>query len=238
MGVWGAGLYSGDFARDLRSAIAAISRLPFGGDRLVEILCEMEPTAANHPDDEEHTTFWLVVADQLEKRGIISDLARGSALRIIDQGSDIATLARLGMVPSGLKKRQEVLAELRGRLTAPASKPRRPTLNKPQAFLMEIGDIFVYPSSGGRCINSYFTSKERMTGWKQDGWNAALIVDRGLAFDFLAWYRPVTAAAASVEKPSLAALLSTPRWILRRPGTCSAVHFETDGTGKDRQAGG
>ena len=67
---------------------------------------------------------------------------------------------------------------------------------------MEIGDIFVYPSSRGQCVNSYITSKERMTGWKQDGWNAALIVDRGRACDFLAWYRPVTAAAASVEKPS------------------------------------
>jgi hypothetical protein len=64
MGTWGAGLYSGDLAMDLRSTIGAVTRLPFEGDRLVEILCEAEPGAANNPEDEEHTVFWLVVADQ------------------------------------------------------------------------------------------------------------------------------------------------------------------------------
>ena len=36
MGVFGTGLYSGDFAMDLRSAIKAVSRLPFEPGRLVE----------------------------------------------------------------------------------------------------------------------------------------------------------------------------------------------------------
>jgi hypothetical protein len=39
--------------------------------------------AANNQDAEEHTTFWLVVADQLGKRGIVCDLARDKAVRII-----------------------------------------------------------------------------------------------------------------------------------------------------------
>jgi hypothetical protein len=47
MGAWGTGLYSGDFAMDLRGTIAAISRLPFDGDRLAEILCESEPGPAS-----------------------------------------------------------------------------------------------------------------------------------------------------------------------------------------------
>ena len=37
--------------------ISAVVRLPFDPDRLVEILCEAEPAAANNPTDEEHTTF-------------------------------------------------------------------------------------------------------------------------------------------------------------------------------------
>ena len=68
MGLWGTGLYSSDFAMDLRSTVGAVARLPFDGDRLVEILSETEPTAAGNPDDEQHTTFWLVVADQFAKR--------------------------------------------------------------------------------------------------------------------------------------------------------------------------
>jgi hypothetical protein len=72
MGVWGTGLYSGDFAMDLRSTVGAVVRLPFDTDRLVDILCETEPAAANDPGNEEHTTFWLVLADQFAKRGIAS----------------------------------------------------------------------------------------------------------------------------------------------------------------------
>ena len=63
MGVWGAGLYSGDFAMDLRPGARAVTRLPFDGDRLLELACSLEPEAAKNPEDEDHTTFWLVGAD-------------------------------------------------------------------------------------------------------------------------------------------------------------------------------
>ena len=97
MGVWGTGLYSGDFAMDLRNTIAAVAHLPFDTDKLVDILCETDPAAANNPDDPDHTTFWLVVADQFAKRGIVCDRARDKAVTIIDTGSDIAMLGKLGM---------------------------------------------------------------------------------------------------------------------------------------------
>ena len=83
MGVWGTALYSGDFAMDLRTTISAVARLSFDPDRLVEILCETEPAAAHNPTDEEHTTFWLVLADQFAKRGIVSDRTLEKALEII-----------------------------------------------------------------------------------------------------------------------------------------------------------
>ena len=44
MGVFGTGLYSGDFAMDLRSAISAVVRVPYDSDKLADILCESEPT--------------------------------------------------------------------------------------------------------------------------------------------------------------------------------------------------
>jgi len=57
MGVWGDGLYSGDFAMDLRSTIGEVTRLPFDGDRLLQILCGIEPGAANDQKDTDHSIF-------------------------------------------------------------------------------------------------------------------------------------------------------------------------------------
>jgi hypothetical protein len=79
VGVWGTGLYSGDFALDLRSTVSAVARLPFDGDKLVDILCGTEPRAAKNSDDEEHATFWLVVADKFAKRSITCARARDKA---------------------------------------------------------------------------------------------------------------------------------------------------------------
>ena len=64
MGFFGTGLYSGDFALDLRSTIGAVARLPFDDDKLLNILCETQPGIAGDPNDPDHTVLWLVVADQ------------------------------------------------------------------------------------------------------------------------------------------------------------------------------
>jgi hypothetical protein len=234
MGVWGVGLYSGDFAQDLRGSIRAVARLPFDNDRLMDILCETEPTAANNPDDEDHTTFWLVLADQFSKRGIACERVRDKAIAIIDGGNDLAMLEKLGMDSPGLKKRQKMLDELRLRLAAPVGARSGSVLKKPQAHLMDIGDVLVYPTCGGRCINPYFASKDEQTywgdkgsmPWKQDSWGALVIVDRGRAFDFLSWYRPLKISMAMEQKPTIAVLRGELLWKLPLAGTCSAVHFK------------
>lgn len=233
MGVFGSGLYSGDFAMDLRSAISAVVRLPFDTDQLVDILCESESAVANQPDDEDHSTFWLVVADQFAKRSMVCDRVRDKALAIIDSGADVAMLRKRQMNPSDLRKRQKVLEELRERITAPPVNRRpRPVLKKPQALLMDIGDVLVYPTFGGRCRNAYAASKEldRMgtmaPAWTQDGWSAMVVVDHGRAFDFLAWYRPLIISEAMVRKPTLEELRAEMLWRLASAGTCSPVHFK------------
>jgi hypothetical protein len=227
MGVWSTGLYSGDFALDLRSTIRAVSRLPYDGDKLAEILCETEPAAANNPEDEDHSTFWLVAADQFAKRGILSNRARGAALKIIDSGSDIAMLGKLGMDPAGLRKRGKVLEDVRARITAPLRGKPRSVLKKPQPYLMNAGDVLSFPTCEGHCINPYFASKERDGSWKgQDGWSAAVIVDRGRAFEFLTWYRPLVSPSATHDKPAFEELQSERMWKIERPGTCSASHFK------------
>ena len=118
MGVWATGLYAGDFALDLRSTIGAVAKLPFDSDRLLEILCESESAAANREDDADHTTFWLVVADQFSKRGIENKRAREMALSIIESNRDLAMLKKLGMQSADLRKRRRCWTKC-GRASSP-----------------------------------------------------------------------------------------------------------------------
>jgi hypothetical protein len=53
-----------------------------------------------------------------------------------------------------------------------------------------------------------------------------VIVDRGRAFDFLSWYRPLKISMALDQKPIIAELRGELLWKLQSAGTCSAVHFK------------
>jgi hypothetical protein len=236
VGVWATGLYAGDFALDLRSMIGAVAKLPFESERMLSVLCEAEPAAANREDDPDHTTFWLVVADQFAKRGIENKRVRETALMIIDSNSDLTMLERLGMRAEDLRKRSKVLKQVRDRIVAPTLrvKPRK-VMSKPQQLLMNCGDVFVYPTFRGRCRNPYFVdpNKDKMgtasMPWQLDSWAAMVIIDAGLAFDFLAWYRPLILLSAMKEKPDFATLQKDMIWRLALPGTCPPSHFKRMG---------
>ncbi|MBV8839042.1 MAG: hypothetical protein JO000_21115 [Alphaproteobacteria bacterium] len=145
MGTWGAGLYSDDMALDLRSTIGALVRLPFDEPRIVEILCEGEEKAANDPQDEDHTTFWLVLADQFAKRGLMSSRVRDKALDIIDSERDLAMLAARGMTGAALRKRSATLQKLRAALFVSPRPARRATLKAPLPYTLEVGKLYACP---------------------------------------------------------------------------------------------
>ena len=65
---------------------------------------------ADDAADEDHSIFWLVVADQFAKRGIDCPAARDRALALIADGSDLKTMESLGMDPKGLAKRRAMLS--------------------------------------------------------------------------------------------------------------------------------
>lgn len=226
-------MYSGDFAMDLRSTIRAVARLPFEPDQLTQILCDAESSAALNSEDEDHTTFWLVVADQFARRGIASARARETALRIIDSGQDLEMQARLGQTATGLEKRRRILADVRDRVSGAPSQPKpRPTLRKPQPFLMEVGDALIYPTCGGACWNPYTSRPDQLKiygphggePWRQDGWGAMVIVERGRAFGFFTWYRPLVIRIGTTQKPDLETVRGGD-WHLEQPGTCSPTHL-------------
>jgi hypothetical protein len=160
LGAWGTGLYSSDFALDLRPTIAAIARLPFDAHAILEILRKTEQQAADKPRNEEHTTFWLVIADQFQKKGLECKEVTRKAISLVDSGADEARLQELGMPPAELRKRTAKLAVLRERLESETASVRRKTLKKPQSLVMAIGDVLVYPTAQGASFNPYFRPVE------------------------------------------------------------------------------
>src|SRR3974390_3237001 len=100
-------------------------------------------------------------------------------------------------------------------------------MKAPQKLLLDLGEVFTYPICKGAPINPYAVGKEWewVKAWKQDGWGAFVCVERGLEFDFLAWYRPLVITEPLSAEPALAELFKPYMWLLRRPGTLTARHY-------------
>lgn len=239
MGSWGPGLYSDDYAADLRTTVATLCRLPLSGAEVVAMLKELEQDTAVAPDDEDYTTFWLVVADQLHRRGIASP-ATERAIAIIDDGSNIAALAEREMAATDLRKREAVLGALRTTLTSPPPVKERRTLKAPQPLLVQPGDVFTFPiDQYGNVSNPYLVDH---ASFDPVGWGCCLIVAAGHALNYLAWYqiasnvdqrerRPELADALAILNPHHSGLGTLTRTHLRRMnfgllGTVEPPHVE------------
>jgi hypothetical protein len=229
MGTWGPGLYSGDIASDLRTMIGAVLKLPFDDEQVVDVLCDREPQVANDTTNEDHTVFWLVLADQFEKRGVASARVREKAIAIIDNDTDLAMLEKLGLKGADLRKRARALAALRARLVAAPTESRpRVTLKAPQAYVLELGTLYACPTKGSAAINpSRGRSNFDGSPWIPDGFRQFIILDRGRAFDYLAWYQPIVTIATVTRAPSLKDARSDLWWQIETPKTCSPKHFKT-----------
>jgi len=246
MGAWGPGLYANDFASDLKGTVGVLVRLPLPAERLLEMLVETAPAQANNPDDEEHTTFWLVAADQFTRKGVDCLAAREKALSLIASGADLAAMATLEMDEKSLKKRAAMLEALRRELSTPMGSRPRKVLKTPEKLLFEVGEALAYPvGTNPRQLSGLAgppnpwardpidpygagskTLKDRpyYGAWRQDGWGAMVIAERGHLFDYLAWYRPMVINRPLVDEPALADLLAARDWLLRKPGVLTARH--------------
>ena len=228
MGAWGVGLYSSDMAADMRATIKSVLRLPFDENRVVEILRECESRAADDPNDEDHTIFWLVLADQFEKRRVAHAATREKAIAIIDRGDDLAMMEKLGMKPADLRKRGAKLAELRARLAAApqVSKPRS-TVKAPQPLVLEVGVLYACPVQRSSCLTPYLRDNYYAEiPWVPDGWRQFVILDQGRAFDYLAWHQPLVCKKPVKQKPRLFDAGDDLWWELDSPKTCPQRYFD------------
>ena len=67
MGAWGGALYRSDFALDLKATIKGVLRAPLDEDA---ILAEIRASVGDGLDGVDALDYWLVLADQFERRGI------------------------------------------------------------------------------------------------------------------------------------------------------------------------
>lgn len=226
MGTWGTNLYGNDLARDLKATLSSVLKLPFDTRELIEVLKEAYPGPSSDPQDEEYTTFWLVLADQFHKRGIEAPELISQAKDIIASDLDLSRPERLEMSQSDRAKRRKMLEKLEERLAGATPHKARKTLKSPQPLLFRLGDVVIYPvlTEAGQAINPYFKPRARTPA----GWGAACIVQSTQVFGYLACYTPLvnTTIFAVDAKPDVRSFVQSGVWELRRPGTCSKIHFE------------
>lgn len=181
MGSWGAGFYSSDDATDLRPLISAVLKLPIEIEDALQIVqseAEWDPANPDMP---------LIIADQLEKRGIVHRPAFDAAAQIIEAGRDIAYLKALGLGPNELNARQKGNAALVARLRNPRHQSPRKTLKTPQKAAVIEGEYYCFPIQDGSAKNPYL--RERQDTFVADGWGLVQIHDVGWAYGYLNWIK-------------------------------------------------
>jgi hypothetical protein len=232
MGVWDIGLYSSDFALDLKPTITTMLKLPLSETEILEHIKKAYSEICENKTDEDYTIFWLVLADQMHKKGISLPKVFEMAIAIIDSVEDIRMCKDLGMLEPELKKREKILQDLKKRLSFPVEKKARKTLKKPQELIFQNGDLFCFPiNDKGHCFNPYIKESDR-GNWRNDfiqtGWGAGLVSFAGHILDYFACYQVVVCKKGfpTNQKPNKTTLIEEMLWSLNHPGTCSKLHFK------------
>jgi hypothetical protein len=200
MGTWGALLYDDDEASDLRNTLKLMCKIPVPGDRLLELLIETHGDC--DPNDPDDALFWLVTADQFERRGIECHKAASTALSIIDGGSDLASARERGADEKFLKKRRAVLEELASRLKSPRKfRPRVPPRNPPP-LVLSVGEVYAFRTMGLATWHPYWIP--HVYGpFEPDGWGAMVVLATGRAFNWLPWVALASLTVEGQRKPTL-----------------------------------
>ena len=224
MGAWGGGLYDSDFARDLKGTITGVLRAPLSDD---EVLAEIWATHGKAAVEADALDYWLVLADQFERRGIRRQDVFERAIAIVEAGSDVAMLEELAAEPKAIALRRKETTKLAERLRDPRpAKPRRP-LKEPQPLLLEPGEALIWPTDRGASINPYVPEDSlwKLGGFTQDGWGFGIVTEAGHHHHVLAYYAVQVLKWRRAERPSPELAVHCPR-SAHHYGTISELHLK------------
>lgn len=204
MGAWGVGLYQCDEAADVKETFADTAKLPVDVDELVARVTR-KSGLGDDPFAAEEVDGWLVIADQLHLFGLDHQPTFATALKIIDSGADLKAKEDLEMSPRDLKKRAQVLQDLKAKWAAPHSKPRKRRMMKgPEKYLFEVGDIWIMPAAGGAPV-SFDDPATIGEHYTPEGWASFAVFDRWRHEDFYARYLIAILHIDGAKKPILEA---------------------------------
>ena len=94
-------------------------------------------------------------------------------------------------------------------------------MGKPPEFVVDVGEIYAFPTMKGKAVNAWFDSWEQ-AGFQPDGWGALIILDRGRAFDWLPW---CAVASLTVDPQRMPLLEDAAR-------SCLLLHPQTYGAAR------
>ena len=141
MGAWGTGLYSDDFALDVKSEfLDAIN----SGKPYREAFEELKKTYVDNTynDDPDIPVFWFVCADILWKKGRLDEDIKQTALEYLESETDIARWAEES--PSLGRKRKVVLEKLKLKLLSPQPEAKPIRVKKLYECPWNIGDVYAF----------------------------------------------------------------------------------------------
>lgn len=147
MGTLGTSILGNDTAADVaaefKDSIAYGKTIEEAEDQLIADFC-----IDDEADPYELCPFWLGLAAKQVQLGRLSERTKANALRIIDEGIDIAIWQEES--PKDVKKRQAALDKLRAQITGPQKKPtkvRKPFIDNIE---WEEGDGLAYQLPSGK----------------------------------------------------------------------------------------
>jgi hypothetical protein len=223
MGTWGASLYDDDDAADLKTTIALVCKVPGDGDHLLGILESVvgeldDPLGA---DGEDAALFWLVVADQFERRSIACERATTMAMQIIQSGSSLEQLQGRDADAAFLKQRAKVLNELCDRLAAPRPVRPRKAPGKAPEMVLQTGEVYAFQTMKGKTWHPYrLPGEDEFIG---DAWGALVVLETGRAFEWLPWCAIASLNIDPASRPTFEQALSAP--LITNPLTEGAGRF-------------
>ncbi|MGD8325321.1 MAG: hypothetical protein PVF65_00250 [Sphingomonadales bacterium] len=146
MGAWGYKLYQCDDAQDFREEFKFVKNFPFGEDQFLAYFKD----SCGYLRGDDQSIQWLVLYDQFHQYAIDAPLTLQRVKKIIKNGEDITYHRDLDMSERDLEKRAKHLEDLWQTWQSPPVKPKkRKLVNPDQPFVMDVGDVYIYPTENG-----------------------------------------------------------------------------------------